>query len=278
MRSALDDGYASKDMICAIDGGFTNRTVLRDIPEKVTLVGRIRKDAKLFSVPPEKSGRGRQRWYGAPLPTPEQIRQDDSIPWEKVEAFAAGRRHTFYVKRLLNVRWTPSGNRNVQMLILRPLAYRPHKGAKLLYREPAYLICTDTITPTDRILQAYLWRWEIELNFRDEKTLLGVGEAQVRKEKSTQNVPAFIVAAYAFLLLAGTIGKNRTKMLPRPKWQQYKTATRSTTQQMISLFRSQLWGQAINGNLNHFASDKTSHTKQLFFENTMPYAVCYASK
>lgn len=25
-----------------------------------------------------------------------------------------------------------------------------------------------------------LWRWGIEVNFRDEKTLLGTGEAQVR--------------------------------------------------------------------------------------------------
>jgi hypothetical protein len=277
LRSTLD-GQASKNIICSIDGGFTNRTVLRDIPEKVTLVGRIRKDAKLFSIPPANSGRGRQRWYGEPLPTPEQIREDDSRPWETVEAFAAGRRHTFQVKRLLNVRWAASGNRTVQVLVLRPLAYRPRKGAKLLYRDPAYLICTDPDMAVERFLQAYLWRWEIELNFRDEKTLLGVGEAQVRKENSTQSVPAFIVAAYAFLLLAGTAGRKKEKMLPRPKWQQNTPTGRSTTQQMISLFRSHLWGQAINGNLKHFASAPTPHSNQVFLEKSLPYAVCYAAK
>ncbi|MDR2051685.1 MAG: hypothetical protein LBQ63_07950, partial [Deltaproteobacteria bacterium] len=38
------------------------------------------------------------------------------------------------------------------------------------YRNPAYLLCTDPDLPVERLLQAYLWRWEIELNFRDEKT------------------------------------------------------------------------------------------------------------
>jgi hypothetical protein len=272
------EGQASKDIICAIDGGFTNRNLFRNVPEKTTLIGRIRKDAKLFSVPPEKNGRGRQRWYGEPLPTPEQIRQDDSIPWETVEAFAVDQRQTFQVKRILNVRWTPSGNRTVQVLALRPLAYRPYKGSRLCYREPAYLVCTDPDMSAERLLQTYLWRWEIELNFRDEKTLLGVGEAQVRKEKSTQNVPAFIVAAYAFLLLAGTAGQGQGKMLPRPKWQLNTSPLRGTTQQMLSLFRSQLWGQAINRNLRHFASKPTPHTNPLFFENTLASAVCYAAK
>jgi hypothetical protein len=27
-----------------------------------------------------------------------------------------------------------------------------------------------------------LWRWEVEVNFRDEKTLLGFGQSQVRSD------------------------------------------------------------------------------------------------
>jgi hypothetical protein len=204
LRANLDRDSIEKTIICSVDGGFTNRTVFRNIPENTVLIGRIRKDAKLFFPPPARTGRGRRRWYGASLPTPEQIRQDDSLPWEKVEAFAAGKRHVFEVKRIPAVRWSGSGDLTVQVMIIRPLAYRPHKGGRLLYRNPAYLICSDAELAVNRFLQAYLWRWEIEVNFRDEKTLLGVGEAQVRKEKSTQSVPAFIVGTYAFLLLAGS--------------------------------------------------------------------------
>src|SRR6516162_5625001 len=52
------------------------------------------------------------------------------------------------------------------------------------------------------LLQSYLWRWDIEINFRDQKSLLGVGEAQVRHPRSVQNQPAMAVAAYGLLLLA----------------------------------------------------------------------------
>ena len=42
----------------------------------------------------------------------------------------------------------------------------------------------------------------VDLNFRDEKTVLGVGDAQVRTQAAVETVPCFVVAAYAFLLLA----------------------------------------------------------------------------
>src|SRR5208283_4852434 len=135
---------------------------------------------------------GRRRFYGDPLPTPEQIRQDESIPWITVEAFAAGKNHLFEVKTIGPIRWRGTGAQNVRLVVVRPLAYRPRKGSWLLYRDPAYLLCTGSELPLDRLLQAYLWRWEIELNFRDEKTLLGVGEAQVRIPAAVETVPALI--------------------------------------------------------------------------------------
>jgi hypothetical protein len=278
LRDNLNKECDGRPVICAVDGGFTNRTVFRNMPENTTMIGRLRKDAVLFSLPGEKTGRGRPRWYGERLPTPEQVRQDTTVQWEKVEAFAAGKRHAFEVKRIPKVRWSGTANHTVQVVIVRPLAYRPRKGARLLYRDPAYLICTDPDLPLDRLLQAYLWRWEIEVNFRDEKTLLGAGEAQVRKENSVQNVPAFIVASYAFLLLAGTATGSGTMALPRPKWQQYNPPGRCTTQQMISLFRSQLWGQAMQMNLRHFASNDSPQKPHFFNENSLPSAVCYAAK
>ncbi|MDR2745564.1 MAG: transposase [Desulfovibrio sp.] len=280
LSSSLNNDANGRSIICAVDGGFTNRTMFRNIPEKTILIGRIRKDAKLFCPPDTENAprRGRPRWYGKALPTPEQIRQDESIPWEKVGAFAAGKQHTFEVKRLSSVRWLGSGNHTVQVIVIRPLAYRPRKGAKLLYRKPAYLICTDPALPVDRLLQAYLWRWEIEVNFRDEKTLLGVGEAQVRNSSSVENVPSLIVATYALLLLAGTAAADISKLFPRPKWQQSVPPGRTTTQQLISLFRSQLWGQALRLNLRHFASTNQTQENAFYSCNALTSAVCYAAK
>jgi hypothetical protein len=277
---ALRQRVAHRQIICAVDGGFTNRALFRQLPDDTTLIGRIRKDARLF-MPPEKEmipRRGRRRWYGTALPTPEQIRQDESIPWQTVEAFAAGKRHQFAVKCIPAARWAGTGEHTVSIVIMRPLAYRLCKSHRLLYRNPAYLLCTDPDLPLERLLQAYLWRWEIELNFRDEKTVLGVGQAQVRKNTSTETVPAFLVASYALLLLAGSAEATTQTCLPRPKWRRANPTERISTQQMLSLFRAGLWKIAVSTNLRHFDVQNPGEQTPFYSSKSLASAACYATK
>ena len=277
LRNQLDKEKINRKIIVSADGGFTNRTVFRDLPENIVAVGRIRKDAKLFLPPVEEAPRrGRRRWYGQPMPTPEQIRRDDEHPWQSVQAFAAGTTHSFEIKTVGPVRWTGTGSRDVRVVIIRPLAYRPRKGAHLLYRNPVYLLCTDPDLPLNRLLQAYLWRWEVELNFRDEKTVIGVGEAQVRSKAAVETVPAFVVAAYAFLLLAGTDKMQKTANLPQPKWRTSAPPKRISAARMIGLFRAQLWAKAMGVNLQDFVEIRVPAPNQVLFEKSLPAAVCYA--
>ncbi len=278
LRAQLDRDDGGRRLIVSVDGGFTNRTVFRNLPHATVAIGRIRKDAKLFLPPTEESTprRGRRRWYADALPTPEQIRQDATIPWQTVTAFAAGKPHPFEIKTVAPVRWLGTGVADARVVVVRPLAYRLSKGTRLLYRNPAYLLCTDPDLPLERLLQAYLWRWEVELNFRDEKTVMGAGEAQVRTKAAVQAVPAFVVAAYAFMLLAGTERDGREAALPRPKWHTTGPAARLTTAAMIGMFRSQLWGKAMGVNLRDFADRKATNTKPVLFEKALPSAVCYA--
>ena len=107
-------------------------------------------------------------------------------------SFAAGKRHLFKIKTISPLRWRPAGKEHDMRLIvvIAPLGYRLTKHSGLLYRQAAYLICSDPDASIKEILQAYVWRWDIEVNFRDEKTLLGLGQAQVRHERSVENVPA----------------------------------------------------------------------------------------
>ena len=88
------------DLWVAVDGSYTNSTVLNNLPDKTVLLGRIRSDARLFYLPREadQAGSGRKRIYGDPAPTPEEIRQNESLPWQTVKAYASGRRHEFKVK------------------------------------------------------------------------------------------------------------------------------------------------------------------------------------
>ena len=126
----------------------------------------------------------------------------------------------------------------------------------MLYRQPAYLICTDPELDIKELLQAYLWRWEIEVNFRDEKTLVGCGQAQVRNKYAVEKLPAFIVAVYAMVLLAtNQVKLNQNEMqLPRAKWYRSKTNQRRTTGDMLNTIRSQIWAENTNINFSHFVN------------------------
>lgn len=112
LRQSLNEDPAQKKrlLIVTVDGGYANREVFRAIPEDTVLIGRIRKDASLFAPPKaDVAGRGRKRLYGREMPTPEELRQDDWLPWKQVQAYAAGEVWNFNVKVIRRVRWKPAG-------------------------------------------------------------------------------------------------------------------------------------------------------------------------
>jgi len=280
LRKQLDEDGQNRQLILAVDGTFTNRTVLTRLPDRATVIGRIRKDAKLFAPPPvEPPRRGHPRLYGEQIQTPEQIRQDPGIPWTTVRAFAAGRVHDFHVKTIAPCRWKNAGGRDCRIVVIRPLGYRPAKGKRLLYRDPAYLLCTDPSLSLEHLVQFYAWRWEIELNFREEKTLLGAGEAQVRTPQAVAALPAFKVAAYALLLLASNaMAAEKLLPPPRPKWQERTgEQSRLSTGQLIGRLRVELWGKALGVENNEgFMKKPRAFTKPMKIENAAPQAVIYA--
>jgi len=174
LRQELDQRHDAQDrwLMMVGDGSYTNRTVIKRLPPHTTYIGRIRKDAKLF-YPPRSEDQGpvgTTRRYGLRALMPEELRKDDGIPWQPVTVFGAGRMHDFRVKTIGPVLWKKAGpGYPLRLLVVAPVGYRLRKGSRLLYRQPAYLICTDPGLPLGLFLQMALWRWDIEVNHRDEK-------------------------------------------------------------------------------------------------------------
>lgn len=252
-----------------VDGSYTNGRMLRNLPENTTLIGRIRKDARLNALPEHQSPKGRKRFYGKDLPTPEQIRKDPSIRWKKVRAFASGKMRTFEIKTLERVRWRKAGEMDLRLVIIRAIP-RKGPGGNRAYSQPAYLICTDPTLPLKELLQNYIWRWDIEVNHRDEKTLLGVGQAQVRNPESAWSVPASAVAAYAMLQLAAVRAygwAGRPNVIPPPHWRDPKKKRRASTLDLVNELRRELWAEAIHReHLTDFVNAKSPDTKSVKYK------------
>lgn len=280
LRSWFDEhGAQDRTLWTVVDGSYTNGTVLKVLPKNTVLVGRIRADAKLYHLPVEQPDKGRRRVYGQQAPTPEQVRQDETIPWQHISVFFGGTVRDLRVKQLKPLRWRTAGqNHTCQLVVIAPTPYRRNRNGKMLYRQPAYLLCTDMDAPLQDVVQHYLWRWDIETNHRDEKTILGVGEAQVRTPQAVQNVTGCAVAAYAMLLTAAAQCQKMDANfdhLPAPKWRREK-AYRPTTANLIQNLRYELWARAIH--FSGFALTKHMNTKPKKCTIPLETALFYAAR
>jgi hypothetical protein len=164
-------GGRERWLIDVVDGGYSNRTFLRGLPERTDVVARVRKDAQFRAYLPPDQRRGARK-YGPELPTPLEHLRDPNLPWRSTPVFVAGQVRTLHYKEVPLVCWpkvTPT--RPLRLIIIQAAGYRLRQGSKLLYREPAFLITTDLTTPAAELIAAYLARWEVEVNFRDEKSL-----------------------------------------------------------------------------------------------------------
>jgi DDE superfamily endonuclease len=286
LRQQLDTepGGADRWLHAVVDNGFVNTVMFRGLPPRTALIGRIRKDAKLYFLPETSSSSskhaGRPRHYGALAPTPEQLLANKEIPFEEIDLAFGSDHHCFRVKRLTHLLWRTAGlNYLLQLIVIAPLGYRLRKGSKVLYRRPAFLICTDPELDRRNLVAEYIQRWDIEVNFREEKTLLGVGQAQVRNSASVQAVPAFQVASYSLLLLATLLAFRQSAdvdLLPRPKWAR-PGPQRFTTADAINQLRAELWGRALGiENLSDFANQSALSVKPEKFLPPLASAAFYA--
>ena len=239
LRQALNTAGASlKILVMAVDGSFCNRTVFGTAVDKTEIIARARKDAVLCLLAPA----GSRRFYDTTKFTPESVRQDHSIPWNTTKIFYGGKRRRVRYKVVPVVYWQGGARRRpLRLLVVAPTPYRKRKSGRLYYRQPAYLLTTDLKGRAHTLLQIYFDRWQIEVNHREEKDTLGVGQAQLWNEVSVPKQPVLAVASYSALLLASllTFGPERgTAYAALPRWRRY--AKRPSCLDLIALLRKEM--------------------------------------
>ncbi len=218
LRASVDQRGGSKRLLLIVgDGSFSNKTMFSAELDRTHLVTRCRKDARLCFPAPV----GSRRKYDEQIFTPEQVRKNDKA-WRWARVYLGGKQRRVRYKEVKGVLWKRgAGQRRLRLIVIAPVPYKLSKHSRVNYRHPAYFLSTDLHTSTKLLIRACFDRWQIEVNHRDEKDILGVGQAQVRNEQSVPRHPALAVASYSLSLLAAlqSFGPGRTKdYLPHPKW------------------------------------------------------------
>jgi hypothetical protein len=239
IRQAVDAaGGTLKTVVLAGDNSFCNRTCLRAPLDRTELIVRSRKDAVLC----HKAASGARRFYDQTTFTGEQVRQDAQHPWHITKVCYGGKRRTIRYKEVTAVHWRQgAARRPLRLLVVAPTPYYRRQRARRYYRRPAYLLTTDLRSGARALLQIYFDRWQIEVNHRDEKDTLGVGQAQLWNPVAVPKQPVLAVAAYSALLLAALLafGAERGAVYaPLPKWR--RSASRPSCLDLITLLRKEM--------------------------------------
>lgn len=152
----------------AADGAYAARPFLNPLREAgVVLVSRLRKDAKLFDLPPERAPgqRGRPRIYGEnKLDLAKRAAHPQG--WETITYACRGHEVTRSYKTFLATSRLVGG-------VIRVVIVRFDEGW-------AAYFCTDPTAAVRDILEAVASRWALEEHFHDVKEVWGAGQQQVR--------------------------------------------------------------------------------------------------
>jgi hypothetical protein len=239
LREQLDQaGGRDKILVLTGDGSFCNRTCFAQVPDRAALLVRARKDARLCFHAAANS----RRFYGPEKFTPEQVRKDDGRGWKTTRIFYGGKRRKVRYKEVRDLYWQRgAAKRPLRLIVIAPTPYRKRKSRKLYYRDPAYLLTTELQASLKQLLQIYFDRWQIEVNHREEKDTLGVGQAQLWNVTSVPKQPVLAVAAYSALLLASlqAFGAERGSAYAQlPRWR--RNARRPSCLDLITLLRKEM--------------------------------------
>jgi hypothetical protein len=163
-------GHRYEEVWTVVDGGYSKRPFLRAAKkEKVVVVGRLPKNAALWSVPvpvpPQERGPGRPRTYGK-----ERIslakRGGQTRGGQEVQCLQYNQRVTKTVKTF-QATWRPAGGLILVVLVREEDGWRAY-------------FCTDPKATAQEVLEAVADRGAHEQTFKDQKEVWGAGQQQVR--------------------------------------------------------------------------------------------------
>ena len=202
---------------------------LKGLPAGVTWTTRLRKDAALHALPPQRTGRrGRPRVKGDRLPSLARLAATTAFTQVTVTRYGK----TIAVQATVaTCLWhSVFGSRPVTVVIVRD---KSASGFDIA------LVTTDTTATAAQVIERYAARWAIEVAIQDAKQLFGAGQARNRTASAVERTLPFQLACQAIAVLwYATAGhdsadaENRRSAAP---W--YTTKSQPSTADMTAKLR-----------------------------------------
>lgn len=185
------------------DGAYASKTLLADLDERVTFVGRLRGDSAMYDskVPASKPGkRGPKAKKGARLPSPKAAatkadrKRSATGPWlwRDVQVTVYGCARCLKALAYEAVWPTVLGLRPIRVVVVRD----PNQRMK-----DAYLFTTDREAQLEWVITQFAWRWSIEVLFRASKQVMDLEGPQHWSQESVEKLAPWVWSMQSVIMV-----------------------------------------------------------------------------
>ncbi len=255
LREQLDGlGRAKQWILLLVDGSLEKGVEFwKGLPERVVVLGRTARNRVFYHLPPpeKEKKRGHPQWYGERSPSPAQwLRQREG--WKKEMLTVRGRKIevTYRVEGPFLREGLP--HQPLFLIVVRGCDRKVGKGKKKrIRRPPAFFVVSavreggEWVLPwSATFLLEWAWqRWELEVEHREVKSGLGLGEKQCWTLRSAVASVQWSAWVYGVLLLAGyrTWGLCRGPASPGRWW---RGSRRWSLNTLLRGLRAAWWEEA----------------------------------
>ena len=224
-----------RQLILVGDGGFAaGRLALDCICYGVTLVSRLKMNARLFDFPPEKEPhmRGRPSLKGRRLINFNQMLSLEKLQWNEIEITGYGG-----TKRLVRFVSTTCiwGVDGVMPIPIRWVLVIDPTGKM----DPLPLMSTDPLLTSRQIIEFYVDRWGLEVTFEETREHLGVETQRQWSDKAIARSTPILMGLYSIVcLMANKLSLQKLLKIEMTAWYPKEHVTFSD---MLRAIRILIW-------------------------------------
>jgi hypothetical protein len=223
----------NRQVIVVADMSYAAIELLEAVRRHLTVITRLRLDARLFDPPPlrQPGQKGRPRVSGARQPTLTQRLNNPATLWRQVTI----------------ANWYGGQDRRLAIASGTALWYHPGKSVPIrwvLVRdlagefEPQALLCTDLAADPVDVLGWFVRRWSVEVTFAEVRRHLGVETQRQWSDMAIARTTPALLGLFALVTLwAGEVLNEGWK----PRQAAWYAKSHLTFSDALAVVRAKLW-------------------------------------
>jgi hypothetical protein len=222
-------------VVAVADSSYAAIELLAAVRRRLTVVTRLRLDARLFDPPPPRrpGTRGRPRLSGARQPTLAERLADPGTRWRRVTV--AG--------------WYGRTERRIELISGTALWHHPGKRVPVLWLlvrdvagefEPQGFVCTDPDADPLEVLRWFVRRWSVEVTFAEVRRHLGVESQRQWSDLGIARTTPALLGLFSLV----TLWAGATRGGVRPRSAAWYPKPRPTFSDALAAVRYRLWTSA----------------------------------